>query len=47
MDVLIIMKWMTDFEDTSFASYIITTMIDMILNPFATPEQHLFANAED
>ena len=38
---------MTDFEDTSLAPSIITTMIDMILDPFAPQGQHLFANAED
>lgn len=31
MDFLIILKWITPFEDTSLAPSVITTMIDMVL----------------
>lgn len=31
MDFLIILKWLTPFEDTNLAPSVITTMIDMVL----------------
>lgn len=48
MDLMIILKWLTDYEDTSVAPSIITTMIDMCLGGGkpSTKDAPIFATQE-
>lgn len=46
MDFMLITKWLTKYDDTNAAPSIITSMIDMVLQPFSVPEKPVMADGE-